>query len=148
MPSSVHHLFLPQVKKTERGISGYAKFSNKMNVNMVRYSSGCKAARQKLVNQLWRVKKESEALVQNFTKKGGFRSAWNRSLNEASFYTPQNQFFLILLAGVINPGAAYAHTAMRACLSSGSMHTEEPIKKNKTGCGGCQGEASRKLGKN
>ena len=80
MPSSVHHLFLPQVKKTERDTSGYAKFSNNMNVNMVRYSFGSKAARQKLVDQFWRVKKESEALVPNFTKKGGFKSAWNRSL--------------------------------------------------------------------
>jgi hypothetical protein len=53
----------------------------------------------------------------------------------ASFYTPQNQFFLMLVAGVINPGAAYAHTAMRACLSSGSIYTEGPIKKTKRGVG-------------
>ena len=71
-----------QVKDTSSDVSGYAKFSNAQNANLVRFSNAPQNARQSVVDKLWKDVKSSFELLKSFNKKGGSRAAWEKAIKD------------------------------------------------------------------
>lgn len=71
-----------QVKKSGSDRSGYAKFSNSQNVNLVRFFRSSKAARQKVVDGLWRQEKQSKVMKYDFEDNSGTQGVWRAALKK------------------------------------------------------------------
>ena len=67
------------MKPTTKDKSGYNKFSNENNFNLLNNDRRTKNARQQKVDMLWRIKKRSESFLADFLKKGGSKFAWGKT---------------------------------------------------------------------
>ena len=71
-----------QVKDTSNDVSGYAKFSNAQNANLVRFSNASQNTRQSVVDKLWKDVKSCFELLKSFNKKGGSRAALEKAIKD------------------------------------------------------------------